>query len=364
MRHIPFRSGARAATLALTALLVTAAAPARAVVLEQQWKPGQQLTYDLSVNGTVNFQAPTDIPSFLAGIPIEALLKINGQTTFDTQSVEENGSGIVVLRLDSLQGRGDAFGQSVQLNYRDGKAKVLMNGQPANNGKDMDWSVLQNPKVGWRISKLGRFEAMVPLNKPAAETVEPTEPPANTPLPFNVPGFIQSLVAKALPALWPGREVQAGEKWTAEIGWPVPAKAGAEATKTNLGKADLVLRGEETVLGRKVQRIGIEGAFELTEQQSSSLTDLVPAKPDTKSDKPNPADRLNSASQKMKGDIWIDAAAGQIVRVDIDLQGKGQSRQKGGRAEDGGFLDFTGKLKLELRKLSYSSPGSAGFQPA
>jgi len=370
----PRTISARWALFILTAAIVAATTPARAVVLEQQWKAGQQLTYDVALNGTVNFQAPTDVPSMLAGIPIEALLRLNGQTTLDTISVEENGSGIVAVRLDNLQSRADAFGQSLQLNYRDGRARVLMNGQPGNGGRDMDWSGLQKPKVAWRISKLGRFEAMVPITRNDTAATEPATtgpaaadgtPAPTTPLPFNVPAFIQSLVARALPALWPGRDVQVGDKWSAEIGWPLPARAGAgnaggstpaADNRTNLGKADLVLRGEETVLGRKVQRIAIDGAFQLTEQQSSALTDLAPSAPAPNAgDKPRPAPRVNSGSQRVKGDLWVDAAAGQIVRVDVDLQGRGQSRQQGGRAEDGGFMDFTGKLKMELRKVSYSS---------
>jgi hypothetical protein len=362
--------GARVAPYAVAAVLLAAAAPAHAVVLEQQWKPGQQLTYDLSFNGTVNLQVPTDIPNMLAGIPIEAAVKLNGQTTLDTLSVEENGSGMVAVRLDSLQSRADAFGQTVQLNYKDGRGKVLMNGQATNNGNDMDWSMLQKPNVAWRISKLGRFEAMVPITKPATDAAtagtqtEEAPPAAGSTMPFNVPAFIQSLVARALPPLWPGREVQTGDKWSAEIGWPLPARAGAAPAtppaRSNLGKADMVLRGEEMVLGRKVQRIGIDGNFELTEQQSASLTDLAPAPAaDAKPDKPRAADRLNSASQRVKGDLWFDAAAGQIVRVDVDLQGSGKSRQKGGRVEDGGLLDFNGKLKMDLRKLSYSSESVA-----
>ncbi len=86
-----------------------AARSAQAVTLEQKWQPGQQLDYNVLLNGTVNLMAPADAPFFLAGVPLKAKLDLKAQTTFDALSVDDNGTGTVALRVADLQVRAEAF---------------------------------------------------------------------------------------------------------------------------------------------------------------------------------------------------------------------------------------------------------------
>src|SRR6476661_8475209 len=78
------------------------ACSAHAVVLEQKWQAGQQLSYDMKVDGTLNLTAPEGTP-MIAGMPLEILMKGDGQSTFITNDVDDFGTATVGMRLERLQ---------------------------------------------------------------------------------------------------------------------------------------------------------------------------------------------------------------------------------------------------------------------
>jgi hypothetical protein len=325
------------------------------------------LSYDVAFNGTVSLQAPAGGTSFLSGLPIDANLNSKGQATLETLRVTDTGSGVMAVRVNSMNTRATALGQVIELAYRDGAGSLRMNGQPMAQAGGLNWKKLQNPLVGWQISKRGRFESLVPLG--AGEAEDPEKPasdkPMSLPLPINIGALIQSLIAQTMPSLWPDREVNAGDKWTSELRFPTLQRSGA-AEQAPLGKVDLTLKGEEQVAGRTVQRVGLDGTIEISEQQAAALaklpTAVTPAPGEKSPSSTGPAkatEHLSSGRQKIKGDLWFDAAAGQMVRGELELQGHGESRPKGAKsAEDNGFMDIAGTLQLNLRKVSYAGDGS------
>src|SRR5687767_9350971 len=84
-----------ASTVSVLALcLLLAPQPARAVVLEQRWQAGQQLSYDVGLNGTLNTQAPADA-GMLAGMPLEIQLNLKSLANVDTLAVDALGTGTI-----------------------------------------------------------------------------------------------------------------------------------------------------------------------------------------------------------------------------------------------------------------------------
>jgi len=61
---------------------------------------------------------------------------------------------------------------------------------------------------------------------------------------------------------------------------------------------------------------------------------------------------LMTMSQKIKGDVWFDPAAGQIVKMDVRLNSSAEGRSAAGKPTDGN-MNFNGKLLMELRKISF-----------
>lgn len=426
MRFHRLRRRVPLAVLVLAGSVLAGASSARAITLEQKWTAGQQLNYDVLLNGTFNVKMPPEANNLLAGVPLDIDLNVKGQTGLDTLAVDELGVGTVVPRMGNLYVKADMLGQKMELQMRDGKGSFTMNGKAVGGGGNPGLDALTRPLVALHISKHGRIEGIVPLGTAGANAPpKPLEdgPPPNGPAetappragdganqrrnPLNVPAMVQSMILRALPALWPDNDVNVGDKWATEIKWPlvpaVPANPGTAAQPGGpagppadgaappapLGKFDFTLRGEEEVAGRKTQRVAVKGLIETDEAKTAALARTAAPVPDAANAKEPgrgggaapAAPRLQYARQEIKGDLWLDPEAGQIVRVELDIQSHvvgqapGANRADGradGRANNGARpapagdseITFSGTLQMQLRKVSYAStPADAPMLP-
>ena len=347
--------------LSCAALSTLAVPQAHAEVLEQKWQPGQQLSYDFNLDGTLRFTTPADtvVGGFpIGGLPLEMLLKGNGQSTLDTREVDDFGSAVVVPKLEWMQMKFNetTFNQNGVFGLRDGRANFTVNGQnigPAN----VDVSRFVNPDYGLRFTKSLRVTGFQPLGNAAAETPAQENTPAaeKSPLPIDFPAMIQAMITRAIPPLLPLEDVSVGDTWDAQVEWPpLPGAAAGATPKEPLGKFNFKALGEEEVMGRKTWRIATDGVLEVQDVASKAAGDAL-EKSSAAGGQTLPFKIPNflSVAQKIKGDIWFDPAAGQIVKADLALNSSAAGRAAAGKATDGD-MKFNGKLLMELRKTSFS----------
>jgi hypothetical protein len=369
MTFLKLSRGALFAALSLTVSCALLAMPAHAVVLEQKWVAGQQLTYDMQLDGTLNLDADSRAPFLWAGIPLQAKVGGAGEVTLDTRAVDEAGTATVAVLVPRLLLQGTLMEQRAELTVQNGQASFSFNGMPMNGqpgGGGPDLRALVDPTVALRISKMGRLEGIVPLKQQTAnangtqkEEANQQRKPSRLGGLFNIEGLLRSALLQALPAIWPGREVSAGEQWTVEPQIPLPARATADDAATNraiqmtsLGKFDLTLRGEEEVEGRKMHRVAVQGALTLDERNAALLSDEVAERTNNGALR---GQRLVNASQTVDGDIWFDASAGQIVRAVLKLQtqaknqGTTPARNNAQPRTWNSAQKFAGTLEMKLR---------------
>lgn len=345
-------------------------ARANAAELQQKWVAGQKLSYDVSLDGTMNLEATDGAPGMLglmAGLPLEIKVNGTGQTIFDTRAVDDKGVGTIAILVPQLNVKGNAFGTDGALDIKDGKAAFSLGGKAMGDGT-RDVPMLTDPAVGLRISPLGHFEGAVPLKTPAADANAKTpaakipnaktdaarQPGANMDRGIN--GASPMMFLNALPQLWPGRDIKTGETWTIEPKIPVMQKAKeGEATRgplqmVSLGTLTMKLLGEETVGERVAQHIDVRGTLSLDKDKAAILN--------AANTRPN-ATRLNSARQTVNGDIWLDAKAGQIMRIVLKVQlqssstGTTPAKDAKSKAQTWDLAqDFNGTLQMKLGKVA------------
>jgi hypothetical protein len=345
---------------------------AQAAVLEQKWVAGQQLSYDLKLSdATIVLQSDAAAPFLWAGVPWEIALDGTGEVALDTRAVDADGAGTVAVRVPRLLMNGSMMGMfKAALDVQNGQAKLLVNNKPF-SAKPTDVSVLINPTTSLQISRYGRVLNFVPLQPadaagPDTKAAPNAKTPKATPsggAPLDVVTMLHGTLLNALPQLWPGRDIAVGEKWSIQPKVPLPAKpaSGATAPATpqmlTLGTIDMTLQAEEEVEGRAVQRVAVQGTMSLDAAAAASLMSRD-AKQDAKQ-------RLTSMKQTVNGDIWFDAAAGQIVKVLLKLNmqsaGAGTAPAKDAASKPRpwkSFQNFDGTVQMQLRKISYSSATS------
>ncbi len=307
--------------------------PARAVVLEQKWTPGQNLSYQTALNGTMNVQAPAGANFPLAGVPLEVEISGKGTTQLQVVSVDPNGVGSVVVRVPSFDLQGLTLGQKGRLVLQDGTSRVTLNGQPIKVGDGTN--PLNSSQIALRISRQGRFLGVQPLQskaEPAAKNDGAAVDPAQA---IDKGALMMAGLIRALPTLWPGRDVQVGEAWKSEISLPVPSKTNPKTpVLTPFGAYNWTLKGAETVDGKQLQRVGVTGELNVDSAQF----------------RPNDAKNPRGvAKQSVSGDVWLDAGAGQIERAELVLG----ARVEGGQTpKTQGFADFTGTLQINLKNAA------------
>jgi hypothetical protein len=233
--------------------------PARATVLEQKWVAGQKLNYDLKLSdATLTLQSDSAAPFFWAGVPWEVTLDGTGEVALETRAVDESGAGTVAMSLPRLQMNGSAMGMfKAALDVQNGMAKLSINGQPA-NGRGTMAKALVEPTTALEISRYGQVQRVVSLRTSPAANGAAKDPKPGTPgvLTQEMSTLVPTALLQALPQLWPGRDIQVGEKWTVQPKLPVLAKSdaakdtpGAQPQMISLGDIDLTLVQEETVEG-------------------------------------------------------------------------------------------------------------------
>ena len=338
--------------LGLTAAMAFSATTANADVLEQKWEAGQQLSYDLKMDGTLRLTAPDQIP-MIGGLPLELLLKGDGQSTLETREIDEFGVALVVPKLERLQLKFNEtnFNQSGVLGLREGKANISMNGQVI--APNMDWRKVANPDYGLRITKSLRVlgaKSLKTEEELAAEAAKSkANPAAKNPLPFDVASMMQAMIARAIPPLLPDRDVAIGDAWSANIEWPTaPGLPKNADPKTPPGKFDFKALAEEEIAGRKTWRISVDGVLKVDDLS----TQLPTADGEKRAANPRVPNFL-SLTQKMKGDVWFDAAAGQVVKLDMHLDATMEGREVAGEAADGD-MTYNGNLQMDLRKVAFA----------
>lgn len=337
---------------ALVASSTLALSHAGAEVLEMKWQAGQQLSYDVKMDGTMRFMAPADIP-MIGGLPLEVLLKGEGQSTLDTREVDEFGSAIVVPRLERLQLRMNetTFNQTGVLGIRDGRGNFTFNGKSA--ASNVDVSRVTDPEHGLRITRQMRVVGVQPL--PRREEVEPNEnPPAtNNPFPPNLPMILQAMITRAIPPFLPDGDVNVGDSWEALIEWPaIPGQV--DAAKEAPGKFEFKALGQEEVLGRQTWHIAVDGAVQIRDISTAAANQTIEQR--RAQGAKIPAVRLPNLldmTQNVTGDVWFDPAAGQLVRAALRLDSQAEGRANATSRTDGN-MNFNGTLFLELRKISFS----------
>ncbi len=321
------------------------ASSARAVVLEQKWTAGQKLSYQTALDGTMNVQVPPGVNFPLAGIPLEVEVSGSGVAHLKIVSVDPNGVGTLVMSVPDFDLKAQVLGQKSRVTLKEKSIAVSINGQPVKlgDGKTPLVNPLGDPQVALRVSRQGRFLGVQPLQpKTAPATKNEADNPGKPVAPgaaINRSALLMASLIRALPTLWPGRDVQIGEKWKSEISLPIPSRTDPKTlVPTQFGAYNWTLKGLEILGGKALQRVGVTGEFNV------DSTQFQPG--DAKTDAKNPR---GVAQQTVSGDVWLDARAGQIERAELVLG----ARVEGGQtAKAQGFADFTGTLQINLKNAA------------
>ena len=251
---------------------------------------------------------------------------------------------------------GRAFGQKALLELREGKTRLLINGNPIALPAP-DPKKAPDKAYGLVIGKDGRVKRVQELDPNGkllasdavasrARNVADQNPETVAPeAAIDKNAFATSIILKALPTLWPQGDVQPGDTWKTTLPLPTAFARTPEAAKNAapLSEWTMTLKGEEMVDGASLWRVGIVGGI--------AVDGKVLPKPATPKKGEKPVAELENLTQRVDGDIWIDAAKGQIVRGDMVIDARGQSHtiDDRGRASDPSWADYTGTFGLRLR---------------
>lgn len=308
--------------------------PAQAVVLEQKWTPGQDLNYQTALRGTMNVQAPASANFILAGVPLDIEISGDGVAQFKVLAVDEAGIGTVALRVPQFDLRGETWGQKGQVVLSETGSKFLLNGKAQKFGDGTN--PLGQSQTALRISRQGRVLGLKDLAPKAPKAGEKAnEKTGDAGGAINQGALVTAAIIQALPTLWPGRDIALGESWTTKINFPVSSQTEPKkVTLTQFGEWNLTLKGAETVGGRQLQRVGLTGSIKVDSAQFVA---------------PNAKTPRGVAQQDLSGDVWLDAAAGQIARADLVI---GARVKAGEGTKDQSHADFTGTLQMNLKQAA------------
>lgn len=312
-------------------------ASAHAIVLEQKWTPGQDLNYQTALRGTMSVQAPATANFLLAGVPFDVEIRGDGIAQLKTLAVDEAGVGTVAVRVPQFDLRGESWGQKGQLSLRETSSKITLNGKAIKFGDGTN--PLGNAKTALRISRQGRVIGVQNLESKAVAIPKAdenaNEKTVDAASALDKGALMTAAIVRALPTLWPGRDIATGESWQAQVNFPVASPTDSKKiTLTQFGEWNLTLKGAETVGGRELQRVGVVGSLNVDSAQFAVPTAKTPR---------------GVAKQNVSGDLWLDAAAGRLERADL-IVGASVEGAKG--SKDQSHADFTGTLKLDLKNAA------------
>lgn len=308
-------------------------ASARAVVLEQKWTPGQDLNYQTVLRGTMNVQAPASANFILAGVPLDIEISGDGVAQFRVLAVDEAGIGTVAVRVPQFDLRGETWGQKGQVVLSETSSKFLLNGKAQKIGDGTN--PLGKSQTALRISRQGRVLGLKSLATQAPAAPKADEKAGDAGAAINQGALVTAAIIQALPTLWPGRDIAPGENWTTKINFPVASQAEPKkVTLTQFGEWNLTLKGAETIGGRQLQRVGLSGSISVDSAQFTAPGAKTPR---------------GVAQQDLSGDVWLNAAAGQIARADLVI---GARVKAGEGTKDQSHADFTGTLQMNLKNAA------------
>lgn len=342
--------------LALTAsLLPFAAKPSSAAVtLKQNWQANQQLVYDTNIDGNLSLQLPANAPTMFAGIPLEINLRGVGKTTLDTLKVNDFGDGTVHAKINPLSLEAETFGQKASIKVNNGTATTILNGAPQ-NVPFIDWSLITNPPIALTLSpqmKVTGYEST--KNATAATSTDSASP-------TGIIAMIQNLILQSLPAALPTKSLNVGDKWTSDVQFKTSPAPNATAIK--LGSFDFELKEPQTMEGRSLQHIAVVGTLDLSSEQSKAFktgfgtadanVNITEGKSSdtTKMLTDMLSNHLFSFGQTMDGDLYFDAAAGQFIQADLNVDSQLQTLPDLNEpSTPDGFLNFSGTIRFKLSK--------------
>lgn len=366
------------------------AAAKEAVRLRTKWTAGERLDYEMRLDGTMNMQSsPNAGANPLAGIPLDIEVKMSGAAALEALSVDEMGTARVVPRLNALKLRAESFGQRADLLLEGERFSFAFNGQMVGRGQnnERNGAFLSNPPFALEVSERGRITGAVPRDD-KGNVKEPNAAPeangaANAARP--TPGLdwarlAQSMIWRAIPTLWPAGAVKTGETWSSEVSVPLPdAQAPNGLAPAQLGRFDFTLRGLEEVAGQRVARVSIKGGVSVDDKTARAIGELakqeggqvapeaVRAAEAARANQAKKSDyeqKLNKASQRVEGDLWVDPETGHVVRAELslDTQSASQDVPRAGVANPRGkpgnsFFDFSGTLQMQLKNRTLK-PGA------
>ena len=341
-----------AALLTLAALAAGSyASAARATVFENKWVAGQRLSYDMTLSDSrISMAGSRNSPMLPMGIPLTIDLTGKGAIDLDTQSVADDGTGIVAMRVPNLQIDGSVMTFNVTIKMKDGKGQFLMNGKSMGDAAGFDVSAMTSPPVALKIGKGGDVLGFVPL---AGAAKVPAKTDKKSPFPIDFQSIMQSAMGNVMPQLWPARDLKDGESWSVE---PTVALPGKDAAK--LGTVNLKLVGAEKIDGRDVQHVTVQGELNINKEMAAEMAKARPAALAAAN-----AGNIDRVKQVINGDIWFDAAAGQMVRavMKLHLQSEGSGTAKSRIDDDAAApkpwtstQEFEGTMRLNLRSVSTS----------
>lgn len=350
-------------------LLLGSQIPAGAVVLQNKWQAGEMLNYGLTLDGTVDSMTAPDAPVMWAGLPLTATVHTEGTAQMETMKVEDDGTGTVAVRIPKLVLQGEAFEQKAVFGFDNGKSSFTLNGKPlagvAGPQADAGAKFLTSPPYAYKISPQGKVVGFVNLT---SATAAPEVAPAGgggVGSALDKVAFAQAMIVRALPALWPGRDVNVGDTWTAAVPWLAPPTGPAIAVPAPLGRFDLTYKGTETASGLPLERVSVAGVLKLDapklayfnklarQQQIKEQHDAAAAaKPGTAVPGLPAANEITAMFQSVKGDLWFDAATGKVTKGSFILNGHTAGHiidATTGKPGGESWADFTGSLLLQLQ---------------
>jgi hypothetical protein len=334
-------------------LLTFAAKPSSAAVsLKQNWQAGQQLVYDTHIDGTLNLQVPADAPTIIAGMPLEIDVRGVGKTTLNTLKVNDFGDGTVQVKVNPLSVEGETYGQKALIKVNDGNAVMTLNGEQQKNNF-LDWNLLTNPPATLTFSPLMKVTEVSSINAaPAAATSGAA--PMNATM-----SMVQNLILQSLPALLPAKSVNVGDQWTADV--QLKTSPAPNAAVIKLGSFQFQLKDPETMEGHSLQHITVNGAIDMSSEQSKTLTAGFGASAGNSDNSGELGGMLSkhllSLSQTVDGDLYFDAGAGQLIQADLNLNTDAQTLPNTGQpSEPDGSFGFNGTLRLKLSQVINAKP--------
>jgi hypothetical protein len=312
----------------------------KSVTFAQQWTAGQKWNYDVKLIGKIGLRLPENAGVPIAGMELKDIAyQSSARLTLDVLEADANGVGTIAFRTDHLVLTAESGPGALEI--ENGEAAFYygetMFGQP----QKLPLDDFKNPRDALRLDPRGHLEGLSPISNDAAPQATP-----DATLPFDLTAMTHMFDPRTLPALWPDHAVAPGDTWSSEV--LLPIKTGDADTDAKLASAGILqfsyVGSETDLLKRAVHKIHVTGTIKISEEQAALLAAQLGDKREGKT--------LDSF-QKVDGDLWFDAAVGQVRRADVKLQtytAREAFANVGGKQQNNSsWFTFEGRGRLDLR---------------